>query len=155
MHFDRLAIGFVLAILGNGCNLPSSPEAQTSALTLNSTSLSRRQAQTRRYETRDSATLMSASVGVLQDLGYTIDESSVGTGLINASKSRPGTVFRASLVVRPTADRASLTARVSFQAIGLDAQNQPTRAETIDTSQVYHQFFDKLSQSIFLEGQEI
>ena len=155
MRVKYTVLSCLMTAIVAGCNMPSPPEAQTSALTLNSESLPRRQLQTRRYETRDSAALMSAAVGVLQDLGYSIDESSVGTGLINASKARPGTIIRVSIVIRPTPNRQALTARVSFQAVGLDSRNQPMHAETINDATVYQQFFERLSQSIFLEGQEI
>lgn len=148
-------VSCVVIFLASGCNLPSSPEAQTAALTLNSASLAKRQVQSRRYDTLDSSSMMAASISVLQDLGYSIDETSLATGLINASKFRPGTAFRASIVVRPTADRAALTARVSFQAIHLDGRYQAIQAETIDDQNVYRLFFDKLSQSVFLEGHDI
>ena len=58
------------------------------ALQLTSESLAERQAQTRRFETGEEAKLLTASAAVIQDLGFTIDESETKLGLIVASKDR-------------------------------------------------------------------
>lgn len=47
-----------------------------------------RQLQTRRVEGIDEKALLAASVGVLQDLGFNIDESETQLGVIVASKKR-------------------------------------------------------------------
>lgn len=47
-----------------------------------------RQLQTRRFDTNEEKKLLSASAAVLQDLGFTMDESESGVGLIVASKNR-------------------------------------------------------------------
>jgi hypothetical protein len=155
MMCARTISAVVAAFLATGCNLPSTPEAHANAMTLTSTSLARRQAQTRRYDTASATDVMSASVAVLQDLGFTVEETSLGAGLINASKARPGTVIRASIVVRAIPGSQAMTARVSFQALGLGGKLQVVRAETVDDAQLFREFFDKLSQSLFLQGQEI
>ena len=51
-------------------------------------SLQLRQLQTRRIEGIDEPALLAASVGVLQDLGFNIDESETQLGVIVASKDR-------------------------------------------------------------------
>lgn len=51
-------------------------------------SLQLRQLQTRRVEGIDEKALLAASVGVLQDLGFNIDESEAKLGVIVASKNR-------------------------------------------------------------------
>lgn len=53
--------------------------------------LQQRQVLTRRFETMNEAELLSASAAVLQDLGFTIDESETSVGLIVASKDRDAT----------------------------------------------------------------
>lgn len=60
------------------------------ALQLSPESLQNRQMQTRRFDT-DEKTLLSASAAVLQDLGFTIDESETDLGLIACSKTRDAT----------------------------------------------------------------
>ena len=58
------------------------------AMELSPDSLALRQLQTRRVESIDEKALLAASVGVLQDLGFNIDESETRLGVIVASKKR-------------------------------------------------------------------
>ncbi len=57
-------------------------------LKLGPESLKYRQLQTRSYDTKDEVKIITASVEVLQDLGFTIDESEKKLGIITASKDR-------------------------------------------------------------------
>ena len=66
-----------------GCATVSDNSMQLSA-----DSLQLRQLQTRRIEGIDERALLAASVGVLQDLGFNIDESETRLGVIVASKNR-------------------------------------------------------------------
>jgi hypothetical protein len=75
-----IALGSVFV---GGCQTP--PE---SAMALSPESLKLRQMQTRRVEGIDEKALLAASVGVLQDLGFNIDESETQLGVIVASKKR-------------------------------------------------------------------
>ena len=50
--------------------------------------LERRQLQTRRFDGIDEHKILAASAGVLQDLGFNLDESETKLGLIVASKER-------------------------------------------------------------------
>ena len=50
--------------------------------------LARRQMETARFETNDETTILTASAGVLQDLGFTLDETETKLGLITAYKNR-------------------------------------------------------------------
>ena len=76
-------IGLVVLLnLVAGCQT-APPER---ALQLPAASLEVRQQQTRRFEDIDEAQLLAASAGVLQDLGFSLDESEVDLGLIVASK---------------------------------------------------------------------
>lgn len=58
------------------------------ALVLSQESMQRRQAQTRVYDTADEASMLAAAGGVLQDLGFNIDESETDLGVIVSSKRR-------------------------------------------------------------------
>ena len=58
------------------------------AMALSPDSLQQRQLQTRRVEGIDEKALLAASAGVLQDLGFNIDESETRLGVIVASKKR-------------------------------------------------------------------
>lgn len=54
-------------------------------------STSNRQFQGRQYDTKNEKEIISACAGVLQDLGFTIDDSETDLGLIVASKDRDAT----------------------------------------------------------------
>ena len=75
-----MALCFLLVA---GCATVSDNSMQLSA-----DSLQLRQLQTRRIEGIDERALLAASVGVLQDLGFNIDESETRLGVIVASKNR-------------------------------------------------------------------
>jgi len=151
------------------------------ALTLSPKSLAERQMQTRKYETKDEGKILSACAGLLQDMGFNLDESETKLGLITSSKMRSaenagqiaGAILiallgggatpvdkeqkmRACVVTRPTGEQESYVAvRVTFQRIVWNTQGQVTKSEGIIDPSVYQEFFDKLSKAIFLEGQEI
>jgi hypothetical protein len=63
--------------------------------------LETRQLQIRQYATKDQVQIITAVAGVLQDLGFTLDESESELGLVSASKkadaSRKGEKFLAGL----------------------------------------------------------
>ncbi len=64
------------------------PGIPKEALELSPESVKDRQLQTRHFETRDEAKLLSASALLLQDLGFTLDESETKLGVIVGSKTR-------------------------------------------------------------------
>ncbi|OQZ02697.1 MAG: hypothetical protein B6D34_10055 [Candidatus Brocadia sp. UTAMX1] len=151
------------------------------ALTLSPESLAERQMQTRKYETKDEGKILSTCIGLLQDMGFNLDESETKLGLITSSKMRSaenagqiaGAVIiallgggampvdkeqkmRASVITRPVGEREKYIAvRVTFQRIVWNTQGQATKSESLIDPAIYQEFFDKLSKAIFLEGQEI
>jgi hypothetical protein len=54
-------------------------------------SLEKRQLQMRQYDTQDEKQIITAVAGVLQDLGFTLDESETELGLVSASKAADAT----------------------------------------------------------------
>jgi hypothetical protein len=182
----RLAVLFLAsAALLAACKHTNSVEAQTAALQLSATSLANRQLQLRRFETKDERMLLSAAAGVMQDLGFLIQETSARAGLIQADKDRDaveagqvaGQIFlavlvaamggtadpawdqtqkiRISLATRPSADSSGLIARVTFQRVIWNNKNQLSKLETIDDPRIYQEFFERLSKAVFLEAHEI
>ena len=150
------------------------------ALSLSPESLAQRQMQTRKYETKDEAKILAACAGLLQDMGFNIDESETKLGVITSSKMRSAVsagqqvaaVFvallgggyptdkeqkmRASVITRPIGERGEhIAVRVTFQRIVWNTQGQVTTSESLTDPKIYQEFFDKLSKSIFLEAQEI
>lgn len=173
------AIGAVLAwgVVLAGCATAPPPEA----LELSPDSLERRQLQTRRFDGVSEDTILAASAGVLQDLGFNLDESETELGVIVASKHRSAEVpaqrvrqillavlldvqtevdehqrIRVSLVTRPAgADNESYHVRVTFQRVVWDTANEVSATEAIDDPVIYQQFFERLSKSVFLEAHKI
>lgn len=155
------------------------------ALVLTPDSLERRQLQTRRIEGISEKDLLAASTGVLQDLGFNLDESETRLGVIVASKDRSAVTksqvlgavllallgsytdvdktqkIRVSLVTRPalaqdgTALADTQLIRITIQRIVTNTAGLVTRVESIEEPEIYQEFFDKLSKSIFLEVHQL
>lgn len=178
--------GIAAALLGAGLLLSSGcATIPDDALVLAPDTLERRQLQTRRIDGISEKKLLNASAGVLQDLGFNIDESETRLGVIVASKDRSaftpsqlaGAIalalfganmpidktqkIRVSLVTRPAlASDGSIrpdsqVLRITIQRMVWNTANQVSRIESIDEPEIYQAFFDKLSKSVFLELQQI
>ena len=182
-----------LIVVGCGSSLPRH------ILRLTPDALQNRVLQTKKYEGISEADLFSASTGVIQDLGFIIDESETNLGLIVGSKDRDappdakqrtvqvlGTTFMtlavlmavltgqdmdgdinvptvddyqrfwASIVIRPTSENDDNThvVRVTFQRIVWNNEDKIARRESLDEPEMYQEFFDLLSKSVFLKGQK-
>jgi hypothetical protein len=141
--------------------------------------------QTRHFDGIDAGRMLAASTGVLQDLGFTIDEGETSLGLIVASKERTAVndaevagayllTMLSIVALAPTAPvyakrqlvRVSLMAspanagkptstmlRVTFQRTVYDNYDRVRRLEQVGDEELYQEFFDRLSQSVFLEAQ--
>ncbi len=140
--------------------------------------LARRQLETRAYETKDEEALLIASAQVLQDLGFTLDESEIKLGLITANKDREagsagqklGMILLAAIagsqpiydvsqkiyvtLVSTKNHNNGYNVRVEFARVIWNNMNQ-ARIEKIQDEEIYKDFFDKLSQSVFLTANNI
>ena len=151
------------------------------ALQLPPESMQDRAMQTRRFDGISEADLLSACAGVLQDLGFNLDEAEAPLGLIVASKDRsalePTTAtikrlldlffniemeideeqrIRVSLVSKPVPNVSdSFQVRVTFQRIVWNTENEISKREELDEPELYQRFFDRLSKSVFLEAHSI
>ena len=143
--------------------------------------LQERQLQTRRFDDIDEETLLAASAGVLQDLGFNLDESESELGLVVASKRKnvaPSAADRIILLLDIIADidisvdkeqriRASLVSwpdpnnegshfvRVTFQRVVWNTDDVISKREALNDPQLYQRFFEQLSKSVFLEAHSI
>lgn len=168
-------LALVMVVLGCARKLPKE------ALQLTPESLRLRQLQTRRFESKDEKALLAAGAAVLQDLGFTLDESETGLGVIVASKDRSavetaqvvGSIFlalvagvsvpwdekqkiRSSLITRPAGPDSNNTfVRVTFQRIVWNTQGQVSRTEPLDEPMFYQEFFERLSKAVFLHAHEL
>ena len=159
--------------------LASCASVPKKALTLSETSLADRQMQSKKYETNDEAKILAACAGLMQDMGFTMEESETDLGTIVGSKQRSAVnaaqqvtavlvalagggymptdkeqTMRCSVVTHPLGD-SHIVVRVTFQRIVLNTAGQCTRREGIKDPEVYQEFFEKLSKAIFLEGQSL
>jgi len=171
----KLLCGFIILGLLAGCESGKVPK---NALAMNETTLARRQLQTRKFSTSDESKILSASAGLLQDLGFSIEATESKLGLIVGSKDREavdggqvaGAVamavlfgvrtpvdshqkIRASVVSHPSGSEMSV--RVTFQRVVWNSDNQVARLEFIEDVDIYQKFFEKLSKAVFLEAHEI
>lgn len=175
--FQGIVLLLVPTIVLSGC----AQKIPKEALQLTPESLKLRQLQTRRFDSKDEKALLSAGAGVLQDLGFTLDESETELGVIVASKERSaieagqviGAVFltlllgvpmpidknqkmRASLVTRPAGeDEESTLVRVTFQRIVWNTQGKITKTEPLNDPKFYQEFFAILSKAVFLDAHEL
>jgi hypothetical protein len=149
------------------------------ALNLSQESLQQRQMQTRRFDTKDESKLLQAASAVVQDLGFTLEESETKLGVIVGSKDRDATEagqvagaimmavlfgasvpidakqkIRASLVTKPVGPN-EIQLRVTFQRLVWDTRNNLSKIEGLVDQKIYQEFFDKLSQSVFLTANQI
>lgn len=126
--------------------------------------------------------MLSASAAVLQDLGFTLEESHTPLGVITGSKDRDaveagqvvGAVviavlfgvipsidkhqkIRVSVVTRPIVGDTgrAIAARVTFQRMVWNTQDKLSVIEGMDDPELYQEFFERLSKSIFLEANPI
>jgi len=175
MHRRAVLIG--LAALA-GCG-PSVPQ-ETAALTLAPDSLAVRQIQTRRFDTADERLMLRASAAVLQDLGFSIDATTPGAGLIIGSATRstlsagrlgaqplaslfgasaggwgPRQLIRVSIIARALGGGQGVTVRATFQRALRNGAGMVMGSASIDDPMLYQAFFDRLAQSAFLEAHAI
>ena len=142
--------------------------------------LKERQLQTRKFDSTDEKKIINASGAVLQDLGFNIDEVERDLGVISCSKTRDATsggqvllwvlvaalgggstpiddyqIIRASVVTWPVSNNSQIAVRVTFQRVIYNTHKKITLAESIVEPKLYQEFFEKLSQSIFLEAHQL
>jgi hypothetical protein len=166
----------LLVMMGTGC--AQLPEAALLA----PASMERRQIETRRFDGIVEADILSACAAVLQDLGYSVDSTESRLGLITASKERSAKdagqiagaivlalltgvtmpidkdqTIRATVVVYPAPGRTrnDHLVRLSLQRIVRTSNASSTRSEWLKDPALYQGFFQKLSQSVFLEAHKL
>lgn len=176
----KKTINLIFACVLTGCvSLPQDAFVVTPKL------LEQRQLETKRYEGINEQALISACSNVLQDLGFTLENSETKLGLITASKQRDATnageialaivaaffgggisavskdqTIRVSLVTRPVID-SSGKAMEKNHFVRITFQrivrktDNSTYSETLNDTTLYQEFYDKLSKSIFLEANKI
>lgn len=173
----KILFFLTVVVLFSGC------VNQQNLYTLDKDYLERRNIETRVFDTQNEKDLLTASAQVLQDLGYSIKESDVNLGLITAEKNSDVTTkagkvalatlsilsmavdksettyedvqkFYVNIVTTPTKEKTTKV-RVLFTRRSWDNKGNIFKVEKITDTKTYQQFFDKLSQSVFLTANGI
>ena len=138
--------------------------------------------EVRQFDDVPSIDLLTAGASTLQDLGFTITESSPDVGVLVAEKQRDakeagqiaGQValtiglallgslhspvwdetqsIHVTLVVSPGTGRQDQQIRVSFDRYVTNNRGQQWRTELIDDPKIYQAFYDKIIQSVHLSA---
>jgi hypothetical protein len=147
--------------------------------------LKQRQIETRKYSGIEEKELLIACSNVLQDLGFNLENSEVRLGVLTASKQRDAIqagevamaialallgggatpiskdqTIRISLVVRPvrlsdgSASQKEHFVRITVQRIVRRTDNSVI-AQGLNDPELFRQFFERVSKSVFLEAQNI
>lgn len=176
-----IAAGMALSVAA--CETPNSIAMKVGAPPEGAVEL--RALETRRFDTTDNVTIMAAATQTLQDLGFTISESTSEAGVLVASKQRDAqetgqiagqvaaTVLLAllgsyhdpvwdesqritvTLVVSPIENSKQVDVRVSFDRVLTNNKGVQWRAELINDKAIYKEFFEKFSSSVFLEAHQV
>ncbi len=147
--------------------------------------LKQRQMETRRYDGIVEMEMIVACANVLQDLGFSLENSETKLGVVTASKERDAThggeiaaaialsvlsgvavpfskdqTIRVSLVVRPVIDsKDKPIAESHFVRITFQRivrkSDNSVHYETLTDPVLFKDFFEKVSKSVFLEAQKI
>lgn len=91
-------------------------------------------------------------------------DSAIAPSFASAAGKTPEQAARAAIESLPPSDKQAVTeaasrpgnyiVRITFQRVVTRTDNS-VYVETIDEADVYQEFFDKLSKSVFIEGQQI
>lgn len=165
---------FLLYIFVSGCSI-----SYNSFYKLDDKYLERRQLETKFFETNDEDKILSSSVQVLQDLGYIISETNMYLGIITGTKNRDagstgqkiGALITAALFgATPVYDVSQqiYVTLVSSKSKGNKGYNIRVEFATIIYNNIgtyrverrlepniYKEFFEKLSQSVFLTANDL
>ncbi len=89
MNIRRTNLYLIFLVVGS--TLAACETMPRDAFRLSESSLRIRELQTREYESASDAAILSASIAVVQDMGYTVDEIEKPLGVLSASKRENAT----------------------------------------------------------------
>ena len=150
-------------------------------LKLTPDSMALRQMQTRKYGTNDHKKILNSTVGLLQDDGFTIQETESDLGIVLGTKNREAVetgqvagaiiiavifgvsipvdkeqMMSASIAVSDApSDPNSTIVRVTFSRLVWNTANAVSKAERLEDPDMYQIFFSRLTKSLFLTEQQI
>lgn len=100
--------------------------------------------QSRAYDTTDKGLVLRSVVSTMQDLGFIIDKADETLGSVSGTNyTHP--VNKLTVTVRNNKEKKQIIVRANGQ-VGVDA---------IENPKAYQNFFNALSQSLFLEAHNV
>lgn len=118
-------------------------DSRQQILSMDKTQVALRSVQSRTFDTSDTGLTVRTVIATLQDLGFTVDKVDQTLGLVSATKAE-STLLKLTVTVRPKGGN-QIVVRASAQ------QN----LNAVSDAMPYQQFFDSLSQALFLEAHEV
>lgn len=176
--YKLIAIFLISIFSFTGCSLCQNYNCKY-ALVLEEDYMKYRQMETRFFDTQKEEEILVASSQVLQDLGFILLESNTSLGLLTGDKEREGDSAAAhvasigiallfgksiptmidqkifvTLIINKNTSRNGYNVRAIFTQIAsyTDGTN---RAKKIEDAEIYTEFFNKLSQSLFLTAHNL
>ena len=136
---SKAALLALLCALLPGCQTDSRDQI----LAIDRSQAALRAAQSRSYDIGDKAKIMAATVGTLQDLGFTVDKVDSAIGIVSGTK----------------AGNYRLRMTISIQVIGpkrsLVRASAQFNIEAVSDAAPYQQFFNALDQALFIDSQKV
>lgn len=140
MKMNKLAVALALAFCASvtGCNSLSEAVIGDGS----ETQVQIRSYQTKIFESPDVETAIKAVIATMQDIGFVIDNADLRVGTVTGTSFHNAS--RLSVTVRKFGDN-----QVQVRA------NAQSGLETIKDPIAYQNFFNSLSKSLFLIGEEV
>lgn len=135
-NFFILSVLLIVLCVG-GCVTPANQGVLDAG---GSSQLRLRQMQTRSFDTHDKKKTMEAVIASLQDLGFVIDKASFELGSVSATKLSRYSLRMTVSVQHREENRIVVRANAQFDA------------SPVESPEMYQQFFDALSKSMFLQA---
>ena len=134
----------VLAVVASitvltGCQTDSRQQI----LSMDTSQVALRSAQSRVFDTVDTALTVRTVIATLQDLGFTVDKVDQTLGLVSATKAGDY-LLKLTVTMRPRGETQTIV-RASAQ------HNMKAVSDAVP----YQQFFDSLAQALFLEAHDV
>jgi hypothetical protein len=147
----------LLVVLGTGAATgcaPPTAQQQADALGRPDGGPGARARESRRFDTGDLPAVLRATLGALQDSGFTIAETQAQFGVVTATKIA-GAFIRVQVVLRRLPDREATLVRATFQRVIPRPGAMLAGGEVISDPLLYRDFFERLAQSLYLTANEI
>lgn len=130
---------FALSAFTAGCQADSRQQI----LAMDKTQVALRSVQSRAFDTGDMTLTVRTVIATLQDLGFTLDKVDHTMGLVSATKAGDY-LLKLTVTVRPKGGSQVVVRASAQQSLSAVSDAVP-----------YQQFFDSLSQAMFLEAHEV